>query len=77
MAKLDNDPTTLDNDPLQKFLPRIKGKIINILVKLENRGFSDIKGVSYRPFYLARFIANIKGKNTYKEIFVKGYNYNV
>lgn len=39
----------LDYDPLQKFLPEIKGKIINTLVKLENRGFSDIKGVSYRP----------------------------
>jgi len=45
-------------------------------VKLENRGFSDVKGVSYTLVYLARyvnldnpeevarFIANMKSKNS-------------
>jgi len=57
------------------------------LVKLENRGLSDVKNIGYRLFSLAKYadldnpeqvsscIANVRVKNSYKENLVKAYNY--
>jgi integrase len=68
-----------------------EGRIINTLVKLHNAGLEEdtLKGVSYRlkrlakqcnldnPDYVCRAIANMQGSNSYKETYVKAYNYYV
>jgi integrase len=66
-----------------------EARIINTLVKLHNAGLEEdtLKGVSYRlkrlaeqcnlenPDEVCRAIANVQGSNSYKETYVKAYNY--
>jgi len=69
----------------------LKGNIINTLIKLKSSGISEstLKYVAYRLSVLDRncdldntqevsnFIANMKASNSYKDTFVKSYNYYV
>jgi len=69
--------------------PIVQEKILNTLFKLKGSGLAEstLKRVSYELSRLAKhcnlddsedvnsFIANMKGANSYKEVFVKSYNY--
>ena len=69
--------------------PIVQEKILNTLIRLKGSGLAEstLRRVSYEPSYLAKrcdldnsddvnsCIASMKGANSYKDVFVKTYNY--
>jgi len=69
--------------------PIVRGKILNVLIKLKNKGLADetLRSYSYRletlakyvdldsPDDVSKFISNTEGRNCYKESFVKAYSH--
>jgi hypothetical protein len=69
--------------------PIVESKIVNTLIKLKGAGLAEstLRRVSYELSRLAKhcdldntddvknYIANMKGANGYKDVFVKTYSY--